>query len=91
MEQEKFSEDSTEHFRIENEILKIKLKLQFGEAFQMENKAGFPPEIENQFLKDIIALESAYENVEYITVYEKIGKPPYKPVEELNMMKSMLH
>ncbi len=84
MEQEKFSEDSTEHFRIENEILKIKLKLQYGEAFQMENKAGFPTEIENQFLKDIIALESAYENVEYITVYEKIGKPPYKPVEELN-------
>ena len=82
-QEEKFSDDATENFRIENEILKIKLKAQYGDAFHMESNAAMPPEIENQFLKNVLAFETAHENAEYTTVYEKIGKPQYKPAEEL--------
>lgn len=81
--EEKFSDDATEHFRIENEILKIKLKAKYGDAFQSGSTGELPPEIENQFLKNIIAFDEAGENTEYVTVYEKLGKPDYQPADEL--------
>lgn len=81
---EKFSDDPMENMRMENEFLKIKLKAQYGDAFHMESNAGLPPEIENQFLKNMIAFEDAHANAEFTTVYESIGKPDYRPAEELN-------
>ncbi len=81
---EKFSNDENENLRIENELLRIKLTAQYGEAFQMDSNAGLPPEIENQFLKNILAFEENYESVELTTVYEKIGKPPYKSIDDLS-------
>ncbi len=82
-EEEKFSDDPQQNLRIENELLKIKLKAQFGEAFQMGMGEDIPPEIENQFLKNVLAFEEAHINTEYTTVYERIGKPAYKPASEL--------
>ncbi len=84
-EEELFSEDPIEHFRIENEILKMKLKAQYGDAFQMFNGGEpIPPEVENQFLKNMINFEAHYDNVEFITVIEKIGNPIIKPFESLS-------
>jgi len=80
---ENFSDDRQENLRIENEFLKIKLKAQYGEAFELENSEGMPLEIENQFLKSMMAFEEEYANTEYSTVYERIGKPAYKPVNEM--------
>ncbi len=81
---EKFSNDEDENLRIENELLRIKLTAQYGDAFQMESNASLPPEIENQFLKNILAFEESYENAEVTTVYEQIGKPSYKSIDELS-------
>jgi hypothetical protein len=83
-DEEKFSDDFAENMRMENEFLKLKLKAQYGDAFHMESNAGLPPEIENQFLKSMIAFEDAYAKAEFTTVYECIGKPDYKPADELN-------
>jgi hypothetical protein len=83
-EEEKFSEDPTENMKIENEFLKIKLKAQYGDGFFMQGDAEIPAEIENQFLRNMIAFEDNYKNVAYTTVFEKIGKPSFKPVSELN-------
>ncbi len=80
---EKFSDDPEENIRLENEFLTIKLKAQYGDAFFMETNADLPPEIENQFLKNIMAFEDANINKATSTVYETIGKPAYKPAEEL--------
>ncbi len=80
---ERFSEDENENLRIENELLRIKLKAQYGDAFHMESNEALPPEMENQFLKNMMAFEEAHQNAEYTTVYEKIGKPSYKSSEEL--------
>ncbi|HSN62144.1 MAG TPA: hypothetical protein VLR49_14490 [Ferruginibacter sp.] len=81
---EKFSHDENENLRIENELLRIQLKAQYGDAFHMETNAELSPEIENQFLKTILAFEENSENAELTTVYEKIGKPSYKSIGELS-------
>jgi hypothetical protein len=84
-EEEKFSEDPTENMKIENEFLKIKLKAQYGDGFFMqEGDHTIPPELENQFLKQMMNFEENYEKAEYITLYEKIGKPEYKKIEVLS-------
>jgi hypothetical protein len=81
--EEKFSENHPDNIRIENDILKLTLKAQYGDAFIMESNGGLPPEMENLFLKNILAFEKNSENAEFITVYEKIGKPTYKPANRL--------
>ena len=81
---ELFSEDRDEHFRIENEILRIKLKAEHGDAFQMHSNGEMPPEIENQFLKNMIAFEENYAKAEYTTVFEKIGSPTFVKADILN-------
>jgi hypothetical protein len=84
MEQdEKFSDDPQENLRIENELMKIKLKAQYGDAFQMDSSEALPPDVENQFLKNILAFEESYNKGDFVTVYDRIGKPDYKPVEEM--------
>ena len=80
---ERFSDDLEENLRIENEFLKIKLKAQYGEAFQMGINSAMPPEIENQFLKSMMAFEEEYANVEYATVYERIGNPAFTPLDHM--------
>lgn len=78
-EEDKFSNDPEENASIENEFLKIKLKAQFGDNFIMGGNALLPLEIENQFLKSLISFEENYKNIEYVTVFEKIGKPNFTP------------
>lgn len=81
---EKFSDDENENLRIENELLRIKLTAQYGDAFHMESDPVLPPEIENQFLKNILAFEEGSENASITTVYAQIGKPVYKSIAELS-------
>jgi hypothetical protein len=83
-EEEKFSEDPMEHFKIENEILKMKLKMQFGDSFQMfGGEDALPPDIENQFLKSMIQFEENFQNAEFITIAEKLGNPVFTPLENI--------
>jgi hypothetical protein len=83
-EEEKFSDDPTEHLRIENEIIKMKLKAQFGDQFQVIGDiSAISPEIENQFLKNMIQMEESYRNADFITILEKIGNPVLKNKTEL--------
>ncbi len=83
-DEERFSEDPMEHFKIENEILKMKLKMQFGDSFQMfGGDDALPPDIENQFLKSMIQFEENFQNAEFITIAEKIGNPTFAPVESI--------
>ncbi len=82
-QEEKFSEDTTENLRIENELLRLKLKAQYGDAFHMETNDSLPPEVENQFLRNIIAFEETNQDPETTTVYELLGKPSYRSAGEL--------
>ncbi len=83
-DEEKFSDDPTENMKIENEFLKIKMKAQYGDGFFMvEGDNSLPPEIENQFLKQMMSFEENFEKAEFISLYEKIGSPQFKKLDDL--------
>ncbi|RYD70282.1 MAG: hypothetical protein EOP53_25700, partial [Sphingobacteriales bacterium] len=58
--EEKFSDNEEENLRIENELLRLKMSAQFGDAFKMESMHDVPPEIENKFLQNIMEFEEQF-------------------------------
>jgi hypothetical protein len=70
-----------EELRAENNLLKLKLKLEYG--MQETDTSSLPPHIENDWLKYIEAFEKQYRDAKTVTVYEFIGKPPFKPLDAL--------
>lgn len=70
-----------EELRAENNLLKLKLKLEYG--MQESDTSNLPPHVENDWLKYIEAFEKQYQDAKSVTVYEFIGKPPYKPLGAL--------
>jgi hypothetical protein len=76
--EEKFSEDPDENLHIENQILKLKLQAESGANFFMNDEHELPPEVENDFLKQVQMFEEAWQNVKQVKVYELIGSPEYK-------------
>ena len=84
MQQEfpKFSDE--EQLKAENDFLKMKLMLERGGQFGGNENEVLPPEIENQFLNNIMAFEKQFEERKTIKVFDKIGKPQhFKAVGEI--------
>lgn len=81
--EERFSEDKDENLRIENDILKLKLHASYGSDVKMGGSENLPPEIENMFLKNVFAFEEAMQNEELVKIFDHIGKPAFKPEEEI--------
>ena len=79
--EEKFSEDPAENLRMENELLKLKLQAQFG-ATLGENET-LPPDIENQFLKNVYAFEQNLGDYTPLKVAELLGSPDFKKAAAL--------
>lgn len=76
------SDDHQENLRMENEILRLKLKAELGaESHSLDN---VPTEIENEFLKHILAFEHASAGGMQIKVYDWLEKPDFKLADELN-------
>lgn len=68
--------------RNENEELKKKLEEEFG-AVKGWTNPDLPPEMENEFLNHIMAFENAWKDAKQITLYEFLGKPTYRTLDEL--------
>lgn len=68
--------------RQENEELKKKMEEEFGAASQWSSP-DLSPEMENDFLKHIMEFENAWKNTKKTTVYEFLGKPVFRRVENL--------
>ena len=77
-----FSHDPDEEMSFENEILKLKLQAERGAIFG-GNREEIPPEIEQEFLKNVQLFEDSYDKAKMVSVYEYIGKPNYKKLNEL--------
>jgi hypothetical protein len=77
----KFSNDPGKNLRIENEILRIKLQAQAGAVIGI--KDDMPPELENVFLHNVIAFEEASREIKMINVYDYLGRPDFKRLDEL--------
>jgi hypothetical protein len=73
-----------ENLKAENEFLKMKLMLEQGAQFGGNKKNELPVEIENEFLKNIMAFEKQFEERKTIKLFDKIGRPQqFKPVDEI--------
>jgi hypothetical protein len=76
------SDDPEENLRMENELLRLKLQAELGG--QSHSSGNLPPELENEFLKNIFAFEQNYAHSKRITIYDVLGKPEFKKTEDLN-------
>lgn len=80
--EEQFSDDPQENLNAENEILKLKMQAEFGAVFgKMSDE--LTPEMEQQFLQNVLKFEEEWKNRKTVTIYEMIDKPAYKKLEEL--------
>jgi len=70
--------------RLTNEEKINKITKEYGAHFSdMSTGTNLPPEIMSQFLDNIIAFEDAYKSTKRIQLYDFIGKPSYRKVEDL--------
>jgi hypothetical protein len=78
-------ENEEETLKNENEFLKMKMTLESGARFGSMSEEGLPPEIENQFLKNIMAFEKQAQEMKIIKIFDKIERPShFKPVSEIS-------
>jgi hypothetical protein len=71
--------------RAANEEKKNKLIEQYGACFSdMSTNNELPPEIESQFLDNILAFETNYDSTNRIPLYDFVGKPTYRKVDDLS-------
>jgi hypothetical protein len=68
---------------VENELLMLKLKAEFG-AECTTGSHDIPPVVVNEFLKSVYEFEQKFrEPRELIKIYDKIGRPEFRTAEEL--------
>lgn len=79
---DKLSDNPEENLRMANELLKLKLQAQFG-AIMGEGKGEIPPDIENQFLKNVFAFEQSQGEFKPIKVAEFLGFPHFQKAGDL--------
>lgn len=68
--------------RILNDKKKEDLRKQYGMSFADHNEA-MSPQAESEWLDNIVEFERQFENAKSITVRERIGNPPVKPLAEI--------
>jgi len=64
-----------EQLKISNEVKKMELSLKTGAVFNTNADSEIPPEIENQFLKNIEQFEESWKTAKDITIRQKLGNP----------------
>ena len=81
-EEEKFSDDPEENLQMQNDFLKMKMMAESGAWFGGEG--GLPPEIENQFLKNVMEFEKVNAGAKSRTVFDLLDKPDFKDETSLD-------
>lgn len=77
-------EDELERLKQENQIKRMKLRLEFGADFPLESEnEDLPPEIESQFLDSVAQFERTYRESDRIPVYDFIGKPDFRNTDTI--------
>lgn len=70
-----------ENLKFENELLKVKLKTEFGMS---DHVSSLDLQAENEWLKYIYEFEKLHMEGKRIKIYDLIGKPDYKKASDLN-------
>lgn len=77
-----YNKDEFYNKKIDLEQKKKKLAEKFGAQFNHSN--DLPPEIESDWLGYIEEFEEQFNGAQKITVWEYIGKPDFKKLDEMN-------
>ena len=78
------AQNNAERLRATNEEKKNKLIKEKGAIFSdFSNENELPPEIMSQFLDNINAIENDFESMNQVQLYDFIGKPSYRKVEDV--------
>ncbi|MEO7524368.1 MAG: hypothetical protein ABIT58_09755 [Ferruginibacter sp.] len=73
-----------EALKAENDFLKMKMMLENGAHIGSTDDPAFTPEMENQFLKNVIALEEQFAEHKTIKLFDKIERPTiFKAVDDI--------
>ena len=81
-EEKNLSDNPQENMRMQNELLKIKMMLESGAVFC--GGEDVPPEIENQFLNNILEFEKINSSSNSKKVKDILGKPTFAAEESLD-------
>ena len=81
-EETNLSVDPEDEIRADNELLKLKLELEFG--MEMHETSSLNPEVENQWLRQIHDFEKHWKKSERVKVYDFIKRPPFRAIESLH-------
>ena len=76
------SEDPEERLRLENEILKLKLRAELGSA--LNSIPDIPLEVENAFLKHMLTIAQLQEQATTVSVFQLVGEPRFTPYDEIS-------
>ncbi len=82
MAKRKRKKKTAEELSTENELLKLKMMAEFGGDFM--GGEDLPPDIENQFLKQVMSFHKLHDSSKTTTVYKYIGEPEYNHVNDLS-------
>ncbi len=82
MAKRKRKKKSAEELGTENELLKLKMMAEFGGDFMGGEE--LPPDVENQFLKQVMSFHKMHDNSKLTSVYKFIGEPEYNHVNDLS-------
>lgn len=75
-------QNDEEKLRMENELLKLKMQAELGAQFHEES--DIPADMENIFLKNILAFHEAAQNQTTVTVAEKLANPKFTKAIDLS-------
>lgn len=81
-EEEKFSNDPEEDLRLQNEFLKLKMMAESGAHFGGDGNLS--PEMENQFLNNILEFEKQHSQSEEKKIKDILGNPVFEKEETLD-------
>lgn len=82
MAKRKRKKKTAEELNTENELMKLKMMAEFGGDFMGGD--DLPPDIENQFLKQVMSFHKLHNNSKVTTVYQYIDEPEYNHVNDLS-------
>lgn len=80
--EEKFSDDPEENLRLQNDFLKLKMMAESGAI--MGGSGNLPPDIENQFLKNILEFEKMNAESKPLKVLDILKEPVFEKSIHLN-------
>ncbi len=76
------SDDPEENLRMENELLRLQMKAELGA--ESHTVSDIDPEIENAFLKNVMAFQRNFATTKPTKIFDLAGRPAFKKCDELN-------